>query len=235
MNVTVTWLRSWAYLFAFLAWTIFASVGMLPLLVRRSWTLVAIRTWVGGIMVLARVIARIDCRVVGREHIPSGPCIIAAQHQASYETYRVFLEIERPVLVLKRELTWIPIIGWYMARGGLVPIDRSAGAGAMRKMLRAAEAALARGDQIVLFPEGTRVLPGVYRAYQPGIAALYSYCKVPVIPMALNSGVLWGKTRILKRPGTIVMKFLPALPERLGKQEMLDTLRARIEGADLTN
>src|SRR5690349_6107214 len=142
------WVRSWIYLFTFLTWTVGCCVCFVPLLVTRTSTRLAIRMWVGGIMVLARVIVRVKPATDGREHVPPGPCIIAAQHQASYETYRIFLELERPVLVLKRELTWIPLIGWYMYRGGMVPIDRGAGASAMRKMLRGADAALKRGDQL---------------------------------------------------------------------------------------
>jgi 1-acyl-sn-glycerol-3-phosphate acyltransferase len=233
MNL-ITWIRSWLYTVAFVCWTALAGVVLLPTLMRREWTLVTIRIWVGGIMLLARTIAGVDCRVEGREHIPAGPCIIAAQHQSSYETYRIFLDLARPVLVLKRELIAIPIVGWYMGRAGLVPIDRSAGAGAMRKMLRAATAAVKRGDQIFIFPEGTRVPPGVKHPYQPGIYALYHHLKVPVVPMALNSGAPWGKTRILKIPGTITMRYLPALPAGLEKDEMLAMLRERIESAGLT-
>lgn len=229
-----TWMRSWAYLITFVTWSIIAGLGFSPLLVTRTTSLIAIRAWVRGIMVLARCVAGIKYTALGREHIPDGPFILAAQHQAAYETFRVFLELKRPILVLKRELTWIPIIGWYMGRGGLIAIDRSAGAGAMRKILRAADAALARGDQLVIFPEGTRVPPGVSWPYQPGIAALYAHCRVPVVPMALNTGVLWGKTRILKRPGRIVFRFLPPLPEGLSKRAVLDELRTRIESADLS-
>ena len=233
MTRLAIWLRSWIYLFAFLTWSALISFVQLPLLVTRRSTRVAIRVWVRGIMWLARNIARIEHQSVGQENIPPGACIIAAQHQSSYETYRIFLELERPVLVLKRELTWIPLIGWYMHFGGMVPVDRGAGVSAMRKMLRAADAALARGDQIVIFPEGTRTPMGVQAPYRPGVAAIYSHCKVPVIPMALNSGPLWGKTRILKLPGTVTFRFLPALPAGLGKDQFLTELRHRLQGAGL--
>jgi 1-acyl-sn-glycerol-3-phosphate acyltransferase len=228
-----TWIRSWIYLVAFVTWSFFCCVLFLPLLVARPSTLVACRAWASGILVLARIIVRIDSTTEGREHLPQGACIVAAQHQASYETFRMFLELERPVFVLKRELTWIPMIGWYMYRAGMVPIDRGRGVTAMRKMLRAADTALARGDQIVIFPEGTRTPHGVRVPYRPGVAAIYSHCKVPLIPMALNSGRVWGKTRVLKLPGTITFKFLPALPDGLQKDAMLTELRARLEGAGL--
>ncbi len=233
MNLTVIKLRSWIYTVLFLAWCTIAGTILLPWLVTRNTTLMAIRIWVRGIMWLARNVAGVHHRTIGAEHIPDGPCIIGAQHQSSYETYRIFLELRQPVLVLKRELIWIPLIGWYMGRGGMVPVDRGAGASAMRKMLRSTDAALARGDQVVIFPEGSRIPMGVQAPYRPGIAAIYSHCKVPLIPMALNSGPLWGKSRVLKLPGTITFQFLPALPADLRKNELLTALRESVEGAGL--
>jgi 1-acyl-sn-glycerol-3-phosphate acyltransferase len=225
------WLRSWLYLFLFLGWTISASIFLLPTLVNPRWTLSGIRLWIRGIMFLGRTVVGITCRVVGREHVPPGACIIAAQHQASYETFRLFMDIDHPIFILKRELTWIPFIGWYMTRAGFVGIDRGAGAGAMRKMLRETERALEKGYQVVVFPEGTRVPVGETRPYRPGIVVLYNQCTVPVIPMALNSGFFWGKTRILKMPGEIVFQFFPALPTGLDKDSLLRELRTRLESA----
>jgi len=229
----VIWLRSWLYFFLFLIWTVFTAVVCLPLLLTERSTLWAVRWWTGGLMLLARFVVGITYRAEGREHIPKGPCIIAAQHQSSYETYRMFSEVYHPIFVLKRELIWIPLIGWYMLRAGFVSINRGAGAGAMRKMLRETQDALDRGFQVVVFPEGTRVLPGRSNPYRPGIAALYTHCNVPVIPMALNTGAFWGKTRILKMPGEIVFKFLPALPTGLDKETMLTELRTRLESVKL--
>lgn len=228
----VVWLKSWVYLVVFLAWTIGAAVVCLPTLVSRRWAVGAIRMWVRGIRFLARNITGITFRSEGRENIPEGPCIVAAQHQSSFETYEMFHELEHPVFVLKRELIYIPILGWYMQRAGLVSVDRGAGATAMRKMLRAAQNALDADNQVIIFPEGTRANPGEMKPYKPGIAALYAHCDVPVIPMALNSGHFWGKTRILKRPGEIVFRYLPALPRGLSRDAFLAELRSRIETAD---
>ncbi len=229
----MTWLRSWIYLGVFLVWTIGSAIVCLPTLLSRAWALSAVRMWTRGVAVLARAVVGIDSRIEGLAHVPPGACIIAAQHQSSFETYHLFTALEHPVFILKRELTWIPVIGWYMQRAGFISIDRGAGAGAMKKMLRGAQAALAAGHQIVVFPEGTRVKYGESRPYRPGIAALYAHCDVPVIPMALNSGIYWGKTRILKMPGVIVFRFLPAVPKGLEKDELLATLKARLEGAGL--
>lgn len=225
-------LRSWIYLLAFLTWTIGLALICTPLLVARRTAVGAIRVWVHGVRNLARVICGVTFRSEGRENLPQGPCIIAAQHQSSFETYEMFLELENPVFVLKRELIYIPVVGWYMQRAGLVHIDRGAGAAAMRKMFREAQEALTAGNQVVIFPEGTRVKPGTSVPYKPGVAALYAYCDAPVIPMALNTGYIWGKTRILKRPGEIVFRYLPALPKGLSRDEMLAELRRRLEAAD---
>ena len=234
MTSALIWLRSWIYLIAFLTWTLSASIVCLPVLLSQSWTLSATRMWIRGIMALARVILHIDCRVLGRENVPEGACIIAAQHQSSFETFRLFMDLKHPVFILKRELIWIPLIGWYMLRIGFVSIDRSAGGAAIRKMLRGAQAALDAGNQVIVFPEGTRVAPGESRPYRPGIAALYAYCTAPVIPLALNSGHSWGKTRVLKLPGQITLKFLPALAEGLSKDAVLTELRAGLDAAGAT-
>ncbi|MDX2225110.1 MAG: lysophospholipid acyltransferase family protein [Rhodospirillaceae bacterium] len=222
-------LRSWIYTIVFLAFTLIAAIVCLPALFSSRWSLAAIRMWARGVMALARTLVGISCRVEGREHLPAGACIVAAQHQSSFETYRLFIDLPDPVFVLKKELLLVPFVGWYIRRSGLVPIDRGGHAAAMRKMLRAADAALATGKQVVIFPEGTRTAPGARTPYRPGVAGLYAHCKAPLIPMALNSGYLWGKTRILKQPGEIVFRFLPALPEGLSREAMLDELRARIE------
>jgi 1-acyl-sn-glycerol-3-phosphate acyltransferase len=226
--------RSWLYTILFLAWTLIGSIILLPSLITPRAALGGIRVWTHVVMFLAKYVAGVTFRAEGKENIPSGPCIIAAQHQSSFETYRLFIEVDKPVFVLKRELIFIPFVGWYIQRAGLVPIDRGAGAKAMRKMLRAAEKAVADGAQVLIFPEGTRIAPGVQAPYRPGVVALYNHCKVPLVPMALNSGHFWGKTRVRKDPGEIVFKYLAPIEPGLGKQELLNTLRDRLEAAAAT-
>ena len=100
--------------------------------------------------------------------------------------------------------------------------------------MRAADKAMARGAQIVIFPEGTRITPGEQGPYKPGVVALYNHCRLPIIPMALNSGYFWGKSRVRKDPGEIIFKYLPPVEPGLGKNELLATLRERIESAAKT-
>jgi 1-acyl-sn-glycerol-3-phosphate acyltransferase len=231
MSTLVMWIRSALYVVAFAIWAVIACIAFLPLLLRRSWAPHAVRMWNTGNIVLAQVVAGVGTRVEGAGNLPAEPCLIAAQHQSSWETYRVFVDFKYPVLVLKRELIRIPFIGWYMNRGGMVSIDRAGGAAAMRKTMRASKAALAAGRHVVIFPEGTRAPPGAILPFRPGIAALYLHCAVPVVPVALDSGYFWGKNRFLKRPGKITVRFLPPIAPGLDKDAFLAKLRDDITEA----
>lgn len=207
-----------------------ALVGLVFLVTRRG-ALGTTRVWARGVAMLARWLLGIEFEVRGQENLPDGPCIVAAQHQSAFETYMLFLLFEYPVFVLKQSLQWIPLVGWYIKRGGLIGIDRGAGGSAMRRVLRAANKAVYQGESVLIFPEGTRTRPGEHTDYKPGIVALYNHCDAPVIPMALNSGYFWGKNQLTKTPGKIVFEFLPALPAGLPKDEFLTQLRGAIDAA----
>jgi 1-acyl-sn-glycerol-3-phosphate acyltransferase len=131
--------------------------------------------------------------------------------------------------VLKRELLRIPFYGWFLWKATAIPIDRTAGASAMRKMGQAAKAVLADGRPILIFPEGTRKKPGDAPDYKPGVAGLYGMLDVPCVPVALNSGAYW--TGFTKRPGTIVLEFLPPIPPGLKRAAFMAMLETRIETA----
>jgi 1-acyl-sn-glycerol-3-phosphate acyltransferase len=168
--------------------------------------------------------------VTGREHLPAeGPALIAAKHQSAFDTIVWLALLPRPAYVLKRTLLRIPLYGWYARAAGMIAIDRAAGPAAIRHLMRAGEAALAEGCQIVIFPEGTRTLPGERRTYQPGIAALYARAGLPVIPVATDSGRCWGRRAFHKHPGTITVAVLPPIPPGLDRRVMLERLEAAIE------
>jgi 1-acyl-sn-glycerol-3-phosphate acyltransferase len=136
-----------------------------------------------------------------------------------------------PAFVLKRELLSIPLFGWYLRKVGMIAVDRAAGASALRNMARQASEAFAEGRSILIFPEGTRVPPGESRPYHPGVAALYTQLKVPVVPVALNSGLFWGRRSFVKRPGTVTVQFLPPIPPGLDRKAFMRELESRIEAA----
>jgi 1-acyl-sn-glycerol-3-phosphate acyltransferase len=187
--------------------------------------------WINGTLFLLKHVVGIDHRVVGAENLPSTPAIYAVKHQSTWETMFLSRYLDYPAFVLKKELLSIPLFGWFMRKTGMIAVDRKAGASALRGMARQAAATLESGRSILIFPEGTRVAPGETRSYQPGVAALYTQLKVPVVPVALNSGLFWGRHAFIKRPGTIVVEILPPIPPGLDRKILMRDLENRIETA----
>lgn len=204
----------------------------LPLLLASTSTiLAAARCWIAGILWLLKICVRLDSQETGVENLPQQPVLFAAKHQSAWETLYFSSRLRNPAFVLKKELMLIPIFGWFLARSGMIAIDRKGKAAALKKMIADVKATLANGRSVVIFPEGTRVIPGDSKTYQPGVAALYAQLNVPVVPIALNSGLFWGRKAILKKPGTIQVEYLPAILPGLDRKTFMRELEARIEGA----
>jgi 1-acyl-sn-glycerol-3-phosphate acyltransferase len=228
-------LRSVIYNIFYVLWSLFMALTYLPLLPILSprQFLKLVRFWLAGMIWGARIICGIRWRIEGRENLPQGACIIASKHQSAWETLFYHLLVEDPVYALKKELLSIPLIGLYMRKTRMIAVDRGAGAAALRTVLRKAEPALAENRQMIIFPEGTRVAPGDHKPWQPGVAALYARFgdQVPLIPVALNSGLCWGRNSFIKRPGLITIKILPPVPKGLSKKEVVDYLKEAIESS----
>lgn len=190
---------------------------------------VFIRSYALTSLWLLRVVCGTKVEWRGAEKIPKGPCIVACKHQSLWETFSLYAVLADPVYVLKRELMWVPLFGWYLWKAGLIPIDRSAGMAALGRMTARARQALAgvRPRQLVIFPEGTRRPPGAEPRYKPGIVHLYHKAAVPCVPLALNSGLFWPRRSLLRLPGTIVAEILEPIPSGLDK----DTFFARLQNA----
>ena len=222
-------IRSIFHLLCSSAWTLIVALIGLPGLVTRASALWVIRFWVHGMVFLAHWLVGIRFEIRGKQYMDLEPSIIAAQHQSAFETFVLFLLFKRPVFILKQSLHWIPLVGWYIKRGGLITINRSAGASAMRRILKAADTAIANGETVLIFPEGTRTHPRARQDYKPGVIALYNHCQAPLVPMALNTGYFWGKNRLTKIPGTIVFEFLAPVAKGLDRNIFLSSLRHSIE------
>lgn len=155
---------------------------------------------------------RLTCGLRGEVRgVPQGR-LIASKHQSAWDTLMMWHTFGNPVFVLKRELYWIPIFGWYLWRSGQIAINRSDGRSAYEQIEKQAPKLLAQGRTIILFPEGTRVKIGDRKHFRSGIARVSAMLQLPVVPAALNAGLFWPKHDLLKRPGTAVLKFLPPLP-----------------------
>ena len=161
--------------------------------------------------------------------MPQGGALIAANHQSQWETIALYAMAPKPVMVFKKELTRIPVYGWWAARAGNIPVDRKGGAKALRAMTRAARARADAGEQIIIFPEGTRKKPGDPIALQPGVAGIYAAMNAPCTPVAHDSGRFWRFPGGEKIPGVITLRFLPAIAPGLDRKEFLRTLAASIE------
>lgn len=226
------WLRSALFNLFFYVWTAFMSVAMIPALLHPdSLGMRAARAWIFGINLALRLICGVRVEVRGRDRMPEGPVLIAAKHQSAWDTIELLAICGMPAVVLKRELTWIPLYGWYIMGMGGIPIDRSAGAKALKDMVRHARARLAQGRQILIFPEGTRQEIGAAPDYKPGIAALYRDLDVPCVPMATNSGEHWPAHGFRRTPGLVVFEFLPAIPPGLKRAEFMERLETELEAA----
>jgi 1-acyl-sn-glycerol-3-phosphate acyltransferase len=167
--------------------------------------------WSRLVILLARAILRIDWQVEGRENLPSRPSVILSKHQSAWETLAFQLIFPPQVLVLKRELLWIPFFGWGLALMSPIAINRSRGRAALREIARRGRERLGQGFWIVVFPEGTRVAPGAQREYHPGGAWLACAAGAQVVPVAHNAGLLWPRNAFLKRAGTVTVRIGPPI------------------------
>src|SRR5882672_11355808 len=225
-------LRSLCFNVGWYAGTVTIALAGTPILLLPRHAVVAwAKFWIRFCLWWLRITVRLTHRLSGLENLPAGPVIIASKHQSSWETLAYTLLFSDAAIVLKRELLFIPVVGWAMARAGNIAVERGDGAAALRGLVRQAKAVIADGRSILIFPEGTRVAVGDERPYQVGTAALYRQLGVPVVPVALNSGLFWGRRQFIKRPGVIDVEVLPAIPPGLGRDAFMATLRERIEGA----
>jgi 1-acyl-sn-glycerol-3-phosphate acyltransferase len=224
--------RSLAFAVAFYLWSGVLAIGMLPLLLApRRWLLAATAFWATGVVLMLRPICGIRVEIRGREHMPTGAALIGAKHQCMFDTMGPFAVLADACYVMRKELLKIPIYGLFCAKSEMIVVDRQGGAGALRKLVADARARIAQARQVLIFPEGTRVAPGLTGNYKPGIAALYRDLGLPCTPLATNSGVHWPAHGFIRRPGVIVYEFLPAIPAGLHRAEFMRTLQDRLETA----
>lgn len=203
------------------------GVLCLPALIDRRCARFVTRLWARTVLVGLAVICGVRHRIVDAHNIPNEPLIVASNHQSMWETIILLAVLPRPAIVFKKELLRVPVYGWWANRTG-VPVDRNAGAKALRMLRRETERHIARGDQIVVFPEGTRGAPGALGPLQPGIAGMYLIADKPVAPVVHNSGEFWHFPSGVKTPGTITIRFLPKIPPNLSRRAFMPALDAAL-------
>lgn len=178
--------------------------------------------WVRIVLAGLRPICGISIEVTGAQHLPAtGSVLIASQHQSEFDTLIWMVLLARPSYVMKQELLRIPLFGPLLIPAGMIPVDRGAGAAAMRDLLKATGRAVQDGRQIVIFPEGTRVPAGERLVLQPGITALSARLRLPVLPVATDSGRRWPRHLLGKSAGPIHIAIGAPIPAGTPRAEML--------------
>jgi 1-acyl-sn-glycerol-3-phosphate acyltransferase len=208
---------------------IWVLAGIVASLLGRRPTLAIVLSWVDVHHWLARNILGIRIRLEGA--FPPGPHLIAVKHQSMFETLEMVRLSRLPIIVMKKELADIPLFGFMTRQYGVIPVERSAGAKALRALVTAGEEAAATGRPVIIYPEGTRVHPGEMPPLKSGFAALYRALGLPVVPVAVDSGRLWGRG-FIKRPGIVTFKVGETIPAGLPRREIEARVHAAINELD---
>ncbi|MBO6948740.1 MAG: 1-acyl-sn-glycerol-3-phosphate acyltransferase [Rhodospirillales bacterium] len=228
------WLRSLLFHAFFFSWLTFLLVSFWVFLpFPRSVMNVALRIWSWTLVGAMRILGGMKVAFKGRENMPKGPVLVASKHQSIYDTFIMYLLMDEPQYVLKKELTQIPFWGWYAKKCEHIAVDRGAGAKALKEMVVKCVDRLKRGRQVIIFPEGTRTAPGVTLRYHPGVAAIYQQLPedAVVVPVALNSGSYWGRREFMITPGTITLEFLEPIKPGMDRKQFMQLLENRVEEA----
>jgi len=230
MGLAMIWLRSALFNLLFFILTLLVGLLSIPLrFMARRRTVAVVRLWALSVIWLLRVVCRVRLDLRGMENLPPGSVVIVSKHQSAFDTIVWLWLLPDVAYVLKKQLLQIPLYGWHVRRMDMIPIDREGGGAALRSMLRTATEVLRQGRQVVIFPEGTRTAPGERVPYQPGVVAIAAATAAPVVPVATDSGRIWGRRGFLKRPGVIRISVLPPLPTGRGRATLLPALEEAIE------
>lgn len=208
-------------------WVLF---GVPATLLGRGPTLAIVRRWCDFHHWLARTVLGIRVRLEGE--IPPGSHLIAVKHQSMFETLEMVRLSQLPIIVLKKELADLPLFGFMTRRYGVIPVERTAGAKALRRLVEEGRQAVASGRPVVIYPEGTRVAVGEAPPLKSGFAAMYRALGLPVVPIALDSGRLWGRG-LVHRSGTITFKVGETIPAGLPREEIEARVHAAINALEL--
>ena len=229
----MTFIRSLLYAIWFYVTLLVIGLIAMPIsMVSRRFAIGAVRFFAQAQAFGLWLLCGISTEVRGKEFLPKGPGLIAMKHQSTYDTIAPFMFMQNPAYILKRELLKAPVFGVYASRVG-IPIDRAGGAKTMKLMLAAAKVAAGGGQQIVIFPEGTRQLPDTPTDIKPGVVFMYNELKLPCVPVALNTGLCWQGSGFLRRPGKIVFEVLPPIEPGLKRAEFTERLVGALEPATM--
>ncbi|MGG7516883.1 lysophospholipid acyltransferase family protein [Allorhizobium undicola] len=189
------------------------------------------KAWASSSHWLMKTIVGTTFEIEGLENLPQGGYILAPKHQSFWDTYALLPWLNDPVYILKRELMWIPLFGWYAAKQRMIPVNRGARGKAMVKVMQRTSQEMAKGRQLVIYPEGTRRPPGAEPVYKYGIARLYRDLGIPVVPVAVHAGLFWPRRSTMRYPGHYKIRILPPIAPGMEPDRFFEKLTTELEAA----
>jgi 1-acyl-sn-glycerol-3-phosphate acyltransferase len=224
------WLMSLIFIVQmYVVMAVAAIVFAIPALLSRNMAFVGVHFYCNWVRWTARWLVGLRSEIRGE--VPQGEVIIAAKHQSFFDIILLCSVLPRPKFIMKRELIWAPFLGQYALRIGCVPVDRGKRGTAIAKMKADVAKGSALPGQLVIYPQGTRVAPGVAMPYKMGTGLLYDQLGQVCVPAATNVGVFWPRHGILRKPGLAVMQFLPPIAPGLPVAEFMQKVEGAVEVA----
>ncbi|RCW26020.1 1-acyl-sn-glycerol-3-phosphate acyltransferase [Ciceribacter lividus] len=189
------------------------------------------KNWALSCHWLMKTIVGTTFTIEGLENIPKGGYILAPKHQSFWDTFALLPWLDDPVYILKRELLWIPLFGWYAKKQRMIPVNRGARGKVMAAVMARTSDEMRNGRQLIIYPEGTRRPPGAHPVYKYGIARLYRDLQVPVVPVAMHPGLFWPRRKFLRFPGHFKVRILPPIEPGLDPDAFFEKLMQVLEAA----
>ena len=226
----VQWLLSVIFIIQmYIAMAVIAVVFAPYAILSRNGAFAACHTFCAWTLWTLRILCGLRCEVRGTP--PVGEVVIAAKHQSFLDIILIYHAVPRGKFIMKRELMWAPFLGQYALRIGCVPVDRGKRGAAITKMKEDVARGAVQPGQLIIYPQGTRVAPGVVAPYKMGTGLLYDQLGQPCVPVGTNVGVFWPKRGLLRKPGLAVVEFLPAIAPGMVVSDMMKTLEATVESS----
>ncbi|WP_281995227.1 lysophospholipid acyltransferase family protein [Ruegeria faecimaris] len=228
MATPIQWVRSLVFMIVIYMWMLVLGLVFAPYaMFAKRGALHACKTYAHTTMWLARWMVGIRCEIRGT--VPVDEVVIGAKHQSFLDIIMIFSAIPHGKFIMKRELLWTPVIGLYASRLGCIPVNRGKKGAAVAKMVQDVAKEFTEPGQLVIYPQGTRVAPGVHKPYKVGTAVLYEGLGIPCVPVATNAGVFWPRSGVMRKPGLAIVDFLDPIEPGVERARFLDRLEDVIE------
>lgn len=230
MKNPIRWLLSLLFIAQmYLAMLVLAIVFLIPAILSRDGAWAGVHTYCRWVRFTARVLVGLRSEIRGE--VPTDEVLIASKHQSFFDIILICSAVPRPKFIMKKELKWAPLLGWYALRIGCIPVDRGKKGRAIAEMKRAVAEGAKIPGQLIIYPQGTRVAPGATLPYKVGTGIIYAQMDKPCIPAATNVGVFWPRHGIYRKPGLAVVEFLPAIAPGKSISDFMAEIEAVIEPA----